>query len=51
MGWKISVLFGYAELGNEVAEGVASLELALITLELIEVEELSGLARGSTKRV
>ena len=57
----MSVLFGYAESGNEVAEGVASLELlALITLEFIEVavaaaaeesEELSGLAHGSTKRL
>ena len=57
----MSVLFGYAESGNEVAEGVASLELVLVTLELIEVaaaatelaaaaeesEELSGLEHGS----
>lgn len=56
----MSVLFGYAESGNEVAEGLASLELALITLELIEVavaaaaeesEELSGLAHGSAKKL
>ena len=31
------VLFGYAELENEVTEGVASLELVLVGVELVEV--------------
>ena len=36
LGWKTSVLFGYAELGNDVADGVAPSELELIELELVE---------------
>ena len=33
----MSVMFGYAELANEVTEGVASFELVLVGIELVEL--------------
>ena len=54
----MSISFGYTESGNEVTEGVISLKLILIKLELVEIaaaavevnvaaEALSDVAQGS----